>query len=512
MAKEKEDVLQANAGAPAADIPDLKKKDKERKKGGAAWSGARGAASEFSGATGGTVSRAAASAAASAAAEGAGLVGAESGGFLAGIARFVAGLTGTLLGKLAVAAAAFLMMAAAGLVGYALLKGNGAAVGGPNLGGIADSMHVRAGGDDRMGVNSRGELRFDPLSAAKKPAAAAPTDAKAASEAPAPAPAEKAAEAKPVPSGQLAHNMSGTSLSSSLGGGFGNKDIFAGNSAAPKFGAATAGLSKFAGSKGTLGAMKASTAHATASARSVKKGSANKAFGQLRLAKGLSLQGAGATSAEQASAAESGAFDQQQPAGGDLATNGAPGGDTPGSLGGGAPPIDTGAGPVPEDPCAVSGCTTDPGLQGAIAQISALADQAMNDMETGMGEIAAAVVLIAAGIALCCCATFWTVVAGIALILAGVALLISGIMMVQQANDEKAKAEDMAKQLGQSIGNKQQDDTLKWCTDWSVKTGQPMSACQPPDSVTQQNESDAEAAADLKKVHEIPKGSATVTP
>ncbi|NNN07472.1 MAG: hypothetical protein HKL90_16405, partial [Elusimicrobia bacterium] len=50
MSDEKDDVLKANQGAPAADIPDLKKKEKERKKGGAYWSGAGNGAGAFSGA------------------------------------------------------------------------------------------------------------------------------------------------------------------------------------------------------------------------------------------------------------------------------------------------------------------------------------------------------------------------------------------------------------------------------------------------------------------------------
>ncbi len=203
MAKE-EDIIQANAGSPAANIPDLKKKEKERKKAGAAWRGTPGAAGDFSGAVGGSgAAGAAASAAASAAAEGAGLLGAEAGGgFFAGIMRFLAGLAGTLLGKLAMAAAAFLMMAAAGLLGYEMMKGKGgdASVGTPNLGGIADSLHVHEGGDDRTGVDSKGDIRFDPLTAAKPAATAPPTDVKAAGATPGGAP-DVAADSgqKPVP-------------------------------------------------------------------------------------------------------------------------------------------------------------------------------------------------------------------------------------------------------------------------------------------------------------------------
>src|SRR5258708_4295537 len=98
MSDEKEDVLRANSGSPAADIPHLKLKDKERKKAGVAWSAARGGASQFAGATGGN------------------------GGSAAGAVGMAA--KGALLGKLGLAAAAFSMVAAAGVLGYGRLKGN----------------------------------------------------------------------------------------------------------------------------------------------------------------------------------------------------------------------------------------------------------------------------------------------------------------------------------------------------------------------------------------------------
>ena len=493
MASEKEDILQANAGGPEANIPDLKKKEKERKKAGAAWSGARGAAGEFSGATGGNAARAAASAA-GALGEGAGLVGAESGGFLAGIARFLAGLaeslgmgefwaavTSTLLGKLAVAAAAFLLVAAAGILGYGLLKGKGGpGLGSPDLGGIADSMRVRAGGDDRMGVNSKGEIRFDPLSAPKAPAAPAPTDAKAADEKPAP----DADARKPMSADLLAHNMSGSKLSSSLGGDFGNKNIFAGNSVAPKFGGGPA-LSKIGGVKGKLSAMKGTPSHAILSPRSVKKGSSNKAFGQLRLAKGLSQQGAAASSAEQAATTSQGAFDQQQPVGQGLDTHNFPG-DTPPTMGG--TPPDTSLNPnVPTTP----GTGTDPGLQNALQQISDLANKAMQDMKMGMMEIVIGIALIAAGLAF----LPW----GLALVLVGMGLVVMGGMLVMKAQQEQAQAKAMGQQLADNIDNMQQGDSVKACTDWAVQSGQPVSACPASVSDPKGKEHDAQDKADIDK-------------
>ena len=521
MAKEKEDVLQANAGGPAADIPDLKKKEKERKKAGAAWGGARGAASEFSGATGGNAARAAASAAGAMGEGAAELVGAESGGFFSGIARFFASIAESLgmgefwasmmssmLGRMAVAAAAFLMVAAAGLLGYALLKGKGSdALGTPDLGGIADSMRVRAGGDDRLG-GTKGDIRFDPLAAAKPAAAPPVTDVKAADPTPAPAKADAAAD-KPVPSGLLAHNMSGTSLSSSLGGGFGSNNIFAGNSNAPKFGSGASGIGK-GGAGGHLSSMKASTTHATPSARSVGKGSANKAFGQLRLAKGLSQAGAGATSAEQAAASAQGAFDQQAPTGGGLATTGAPGGDSVAS------PSSSGGAPDTSVPAACSGATcnptgayTDPGLDSSLKAISDMANKAMNDVMQGTIKEVLGLVLIAIGVTL----LFWPCTAwGLALIAAGGLLYANGSSQVDQGHAEEAQAIAMGTALASKLDNQQQGGAVQYCTQWAVQTGKPVSECVPPDSVTNNDNQSAQDAADISKVKAIPVGTATIAP
>lgn len=526
MAKEKDDILQANTGAPAANIPDLKKKEKERKKAGAAWSGARGAASEFSGATGGTVARAAASAAGAAgegAAELAAEAAAEGGGFFArllgGVGRFFASIaeslgmgeawaafTASAFGRMAIAAAAFLLVAAAGLIGYGLLKGNGNGnLGSPNLGGIADSMHVRFGGDDRFGAKG-GELRFDPLSQAKPAPAAPPTDAKAADEKAAPEPTADADAQKPVPTGQLAHNLSGAQLSTSLGGDFGGKNIFAGNSNAPKFDSGASNLKKYPGAPGKLGKMLASTAHASPSARHVNKGSANKAFGQLRLAKGLSQQGAGATSAEQAAAASQGAFDQQQPTGGNLATSGAPGGDTPPSLGNGAP--DTSVPNAPADPT-MGG--TNQALQNAMQQISDMANKGMQDIQSGTMMMLMGGILIGIGVAL----LFWPMTAvGLALIAAGAALVMMGMMKMNQGKQEIAMAQQMGQQLASQIGNEQQGTAINACTNQmaaAANAGGSMtsSQCQT-DQAVNADQIQAQDQTDIQKVHQIPIGTANV--
>jgi hypothetical protein len=514
MANEKpQDVLKANAGAPEAMIPDLKKKEKERKKAGAAWSGARGAASEFSGATGGSgvggaggaIARAAASAAAEAGMagaeglEGEGLMAAIS-RFFSGASSFFSGLMATALGRAAVAAAVMLMVAAAGLIGYALLKGNpNQGLGNPDLGGISDSMRVRAGGDDRLGVASNGEIRFDPQSAAK-PAVAAPTEPPKAADKDKAA-ADKTADAnaqKPVPSGLLAHNLSGAQLSSSLGGNFGSKNIFSGNGNAPKFGGAgTGGLPPINGRKGNLTAMKASNLHATPSATNINKGSASRALGQLKLTKGLSNQGADATTAEGAAQASQDAFDQQQTTGGGLNTPGAPGGDSVVPPGSGAPP-DTSMGGTPADP---TGGATDPGLQGALAQISALANQAMQDMQMGEMEVLIGGILLGIGIALEW--NVWTSAIGYILAAAGLAMIAMGMSNINKAKQEEAQAMSEGQTLASQIGNEQQGQAINYCTQQAVNSGTPVSGCTPPENITDATQEQTQDQTDIQRVKTI---------
>ena len=528
MANEKENVLQANAGASATDIPDLKKKDKERKKAGAAWSGANGgAASDFVGATGGNGARAAASiagasaSAASAVAESAILSAGElaGGGLWATVSGYFAGLAATVFGRVALAVGALLLATVAGLFGYALFQGKGggasAKVGAPDLGGISDSMRVRAGGNDRMGVASKGELRFDPLSDVKPGAAphAAAVEEKKAEDKPAPD-VKPVPEDKPVPSGQLAHNLSGATLSSSLGGDFGGKNIFAGNSSAPKFsagklnsvGVSSVGLPKFHGTKGQIAMMKPTSARGTPSKLSLGRATSNRAIGQLKMAKGMSQLGVQSAGNDGARQAATDAFDQQKTNGGNLATIGAPGGDASGSAPVSSPSDGTTAAPdlsMPAAPATPTSGATDPGLQNELAQIEKLANEAMQDMKTGLMEIAAGIAMIAAGIA----GLPWTA----ALIAAGVALMIMGIMEVMKAMAEAAEAMALGKQLANQIQNEQQGAAVNYCTNQAVSNGTPVQDCNPPDSVTNANQQTATGNADVQQAQQIPADSPVIT-
>lgn len=521
MANEIGDAFQG--GVPEADIPDLKKKEKERKKAGAAWSGARGSAGRFTGATGGTA-RAAASAASM---EGAGLAGAEAaaeaaalgaeggGGIFAGIARFIAGIAdsmglgevwaaaarflstmgATLAGKVVLAAAAALMMAAAGVVGYALLKGakgGAGSMGMPDLGGISDSMRVRSGGSDRVAVNSNGELRFD---SGKPPAAKAPpaatTEEKKVDDKPVGDPNKglgDGAAGLPMATGQLAHNLSGAKLSSSLGGEFGGHNIFSGNSSAPKFGGAggPGGMGKFQGAKkGAMGNMRPSPARGTASKQNgMGKATSNRAMGQLKAANGLSQAGASNGTNEGAASWSQGAFDQAAPKNaGSINTTGAPGGDSPGggtSPGGGpggtTPTLPT----TPTTPTAPTPTTQTMPLQNyqsMLDQIMALAQKAQADMMMGT-------ILCAIGVGLMCSGWWPTVILGII-------IFAMGIAKIMQAMQEANMAKQMGQQLGKAMDNQQQALAVNDCTNQiiSSKGGTSAQNCSTP-SVNQNETTD----------------------
>jgi len=505
MAIEKDEVLKANQGAPAADIPDLKKKDKERKKAGATWSGAQGGAGSFSGATGGTVARAAASAAGAAGeAAAVGAAEAASGGFGAMIARVLAGLTSTLLGKMAVAAAAFLMMGAAGLLGYGLLKGGGGAgTGSLNLGGITDSLKVRAGGNDRLSIAGGGEIRFDPLSrnAPPKPAPKAdeakPEDKTAEAAAP-----DKVDAAKGAPQDQLAHNLSGAKLSTSLGGNFGNKNIFAGsNGMAPKFDISKAGMPKMAAAKGQMGAMKPGAARSAASARSVGRGKTGRAIGQLKLAKGMSMLGAGANTAEQAASSALGAFDQQQTVGGELAAH------APSDMVTSPSSPNTPNTSMPNAPVTPTSTSTNPNLQNAMDQIGKMADAARQMKKTGEMLMAIGAVLMLIGgylIKLAVATSPWgagLMIAGIALLLLGGGLIYMGMEMMSMASKMAEMAKTMGSTLAAQIGNNQQAAVINTCTDQALN-GTPTSQCNN-SSVTNTSSYNSENTTGVDRVRHL---------
>ncbi|MFA6004304.1 MAG: hypothetical protein WC881_09575 [Elusimicrobiota bacterium] len=258
---DKDDFELPKADVPAVNIPDLKKQDKERKKSGAAWGSGGSGGAPFSGATGGTA-RAAASAARSAASAGSG-AGAPA-GFLA---QAAARLLATTLGKVMVACAAALMLGGTALVGYKLL-GHGAKSGaGPELGGISSTMKVRSDSDSGalgyVASANRGQLSGQ-NAGGNKP--------EAGNQEAGPAPEggikdtmDKDAGVESTQDAQrerMAHNLSGSRLSSGLGNNLGGAGGFAGANNS-RLGGQAGSLSKFSGAQGKVGRSSKSVSRAS---------------------------------------------------------------------------------------------------------------------------------------------------------------------------------------------------------------------------------------------------------
>ncbi len=460
MAK-KDEVEQSHLGVSSADIPDLKEKEKERKRGGLAWSGARAPGGVFQGAAGG-VARSAASVAGGAAG------GAQAGvGLLARIAAL------GLLGKISAAAAVVVMLVGAGLLGSALLRGAAGSsdAGNPSLGGISSSMKVRSGGSDRIGVDSKGEIAFDPVATAA-PAGKNVEEAKpAGEEAPASdaSDADRAKEEALAARDRLAHDLSGARLSGSLGGQFGGKNIFAGggSASAPKFGASAP---KFTPKGGKAAPMRPGSVRASVGARSISsKGRSSRAIGQLRLAKGMSVLGAQAGSTEGASSGATNAFEQNSGDGGTLNTAGGPGQTvvSPGTGGGEGVSGGGGAVTVPETFALDS-------IQAQIDAIRALTKQAQDMKEKGTNLIIIGAVCIVIGIILCA-ASFGT--AGWGFIILGVMLMYSGYKQLESSKDMA----DQAKQMGDALAARTgefQSAVVRQCVDDAIANLTSVDACR----------------------------------
>jgi hypothetical protein len=245
---EKEDFELPNPEA-GADIPNLKKKDEERKKSGFAW-GSKPVGSPFAGATAeqgavvgaraaASVARVAASAAQAAGAEAAAGAAVET-GILSQIGAFFSAMTSSLLGRAALMAAAALIMGSLAAVSYRML--NRPLVNpGPDLGSIASTVKVSR----QTGASG---LSYAPKSAQPQLAAPAPSPeaksdgAKLQDPVAAPGQPVEAVNGE-LPQGitdAMAHNLSGSKLSAGLGGQFGGA-------------AGSAGPLKIGGQNGTLG-------------------------------------------------------------------------------------------------------------------------------------------------------------------------------------------------------------------------------------------------------------------
>lgn len=521
-----EDVNQANQGAPAADIPDLKKKEKERKKAGAGWGGTKPGGGSFSGATGGVGARAAASAASSlsGAAGVAGVAEAAGAGWLsamiASLTAMIASLTSTVLGRAILAAGVAAFLIGAGLFGYAMLNGGAGGAGGlgGDLGAISSSMKIRGDGGDRTGyVASNGEIMFDPLKAdaAKKAETEKAPEEKGAGEAVLPG---QTADAAGKGSGfnwpGLDHNLSGSKLSSSLGGSggvfgggsggvFGGKNIFSGNSAAPKFNEALAKTNIKGGEKGRLSAVRRTATGRTVAGGKARGMKANKAFGQLKLAKGMSIQGASDGVAEGARSTSAGAFDGQTGGSGNV-VGGPDGG--PGSVPTPELPAVPGAIPaMPSVPGAPDltvpnvaippGIAVDPNTFAMLGAIAAMAKKAGEMKKKAARMMMMGIALIIAGAAMMGIPFIGPII-GTILIALGAMLIGVSIMMSQMASMMKGMADSMSQGLAQRTADIKQDMINKYCIEKAYNEGTDPKNCNPPDSVTenqQVNKNDSDA-------------------
>ncbi|MBI3288185.1 MAG: hypothetical protein HYZ74_01560 [Elusimicrobia bacterium] len=492
MAKD-DPIDQANAGAPAADIPDLKKKEKERKKAGASWGGAKPGGAPFSGATGGTVARAAASAAG--ASGGAAI--APAGSFSATVGR----LASTLLGKFMIAGGVTAFLGGATMFGYGLFKGGpdgGTGSIGSNLGALASSLKIRpeGNGDRTAYMASKGEIVFDPVKKAAPADAAKNTDEKPAEAAPDQAGDPYAGQnadlgARPdLAQGKLAHNLSGAKLTSNLGGNFGGKNIFtANNGVAPKLNDSI-GRVNIPGARngGQLTAIRSSRTGRVSQGIAAKRLGSNRALGQLKVAKGMSLLGAqaqGTESAALARAAFDGASDSDsKKVEDDPDSTGSPNGTTGGGPGGGpgsGPGAPDMTSPNVDDPTAVP-ITMDPyNTAGMIGAIAALAKQAGQMKKNGMLLMAVGAVLVGIGAALL--GNPFTAAIGAALIGVGSMLIGMGVAMMMMAAQMKAMADTMSQALSQATGDIKQDEINKYCIQQAYQNGTDPKACDPPQSI-----------------------------
>ena len=199
---DKKDEKIPNQSIPAAEIPNLKRQDQDRKKSGAAWGSAKPTGTPFAGARG--------------AVSGAGSVGAVGGGSSGGIgtllanlvARFqtiLAPLLGSVLGKAVAMAIAAIVVGGLATVAFRMMSSTGTpSSGSPELGALSSSIKVaRDTSDDRLeyAANSaKGKLDW-----ANKPIA--PEDVKADEAGDAAKNAEAQAQAEAPNPAEMAQNM-----------------------------------------------------------------------------------------------------------------------------------------------------------------------------------------------------------------------------------------------------------------------------------------------------------------
>lgn len=499
-------------GVPQADIPNLKKKEKERKKAGVAWSGARAAGSSWEGAVGadgaagaegaaGGVARAAASAAGEEAELGSGSLLSRvlaafqnaQGGLFSRLAAALAELTATTVGKMIAAAAVAAIMGAGALVAASVLGLGQAKPGGgvgPELGGIKDTLHIHRDGDTGLNyARNDGTVSF-PGGAPKTVAAPAADKGRKTQAAPKPevGPGGEApggldnSDINKMARDKLGHPFG--QLSGSLGGGgFGSHDIFA---SGPKFSDFKGKLDGFGkavaarGSASTRAAAHARTARMYMGRRFGNR--MNRALGRLQQMATLNnkISGPGPT-AEAPAQAASDQFENQTTNGGAPPPD--PGGMTPnpgGGGGGGGGVVNPGGGGngactngmVLQDDgtCGNNVCTTGYDAQGNCKPAANVSpwqkelDGAMSDITSAQGMLTTAAmlyligeILLAIGIPLL--SNPYTYAIGLGLTIAGGAMVAAALAMSVMITLKANSIEDHAKKI-RDMGNKTLADGL----------------------------------------------------
>ena len=256
------------------------------------------------------------------------------------------------------------------------------------------------------------------------------------------------------------------------------KNVFAGNGPAPKF---NDGLAKSnLASKGSLTAMKSAKTGIRRSGAAGAKMKSNKAFGQLKIAKGMSMLGAGANSAESSHTGAQAAFDGQTGTGDVEGGPGAPSGTvtSPSSTN-----PDTSAPNVEMPP----GVTMDDSQAAMVAMMAAMAKQA-GEMKKMAGTLmAVGIALIVAGI-IVMHAAGWAfgigLVIGMIMCAIGAVLIGISVMLGQMADSMLETSKSMSDALAQRTGDENQNRINKYCMDEAYNNGTDPKDCTPPDSVT----------------------------
>ena len=486
----------------SAELPDLKKKEKERKKAGAFWGNGAAGRAAFQGAEGGLGAGGELAAGELAAGEAAaGMAGESASGLMAafrsmGLRGLLAELSATLGGKLVIAGALLALIggavAAAVALGILPLGAGGAARGEGALdlsapdGSPRMRFPKRSRSIDYLRQAYQGELKGDEAAQngekkdgdgkAEGGKDTAGTDGKDAG---------KGSGWRDVLSNfadwrkdKLAHNLSMAKLSDSLGGGF-SKNIFAASNA-PKFGdgfdrgklaqavpakpsAASAGKSQSMRDK------RASTGKATGQSAGIH---AKRAIGQLRAAQTLSSQASGAGNEEVAKTMAGDAFNGGVTQGG-VAPFSPIGMDNPTAGGAGTPPNPGGVGGTPPSVLLPEAPDATPIPQGdyqpKVDMAKDLIDKAAAMKKKSMMLIAAGIALMAAGAALL--SNPFTAAIGAAMIAAGALLLGMGIMLMIMAGKLAAQAKQIGQQLEQAFGQEAQKNVIDTCATQAAASG-----------------------------------------